>query len=112
VNLRNLPKILEPFFKYKVVTFSQNNTKEVRHGVTITLSPENYQNLGRFHAKTMVKILNGKRPRDLPQVFENTQQIAINLEAARKIRFRIPLDVLAGAQEIYESIELADSATY
>jgi ABC-type uncharacterized transport system substrate-binding protein len=110
VNPKNLPRMLEPLFKNKVVTFSQSSTKEVKYGITMSLAPENFQNLGRFYARTMVSILNEVRPRNLPQVFENTQQIAINLEAAKRIRFRIPLDVLAGAQEIYERIEKVDDA--
>jgi ABC-type uncharacterized transport system substrate-binding protein len=110
VNPKNLPRMLEPLFRYKVVTFSQSTTKEVKYGITMSLAPENYQNLGRFYARTMANILNGAKPRHLPQVFENTQQIAINLEAAKRIRFRIPLDVLAGAQEIYERIEKVDDA--
>jgi ABC-type uncharacterized transport system substrate-binding protein len=108
VNAKNLPRILDPLFKHRVVTFAQGSTKEVKYGVTVSLAIENYQSLGRFHAKTMVNVLNNAKPRDLPQVFENTQQIAINLEAAKRIRFRIPLDVLAGAQEIYERIDNVD----
>jgi ABC-type uncharacterized transport system substrate-binding protein len=110
VNVKSLPRILDPLAKHRVVTFSQSSTKEVKYGATMSLAAENYQSLGRFHAKTMVNILNGTKPRDLPQVFENTQQIAINLEAAKRIRFRIPLDVLAGAQEIYERIDKVDNA--
>jgi ABC-type uncharacterized transport system substrate-binding protein len=112
VTPRNLSRMLEPLFKYKVITFSQRSTKDVKYGVTLSLAPENYKELGRFYARTMVRILNGAKPRELPQVFENTQQIAINVEAAKRTRFQIPLDVLAGAQEIYEHIENVDDANY
>lgn len=105
VNPRNMPRILEPLFKYRVVTFAQNVTTEVKQGVVMSLAAEDFQNLGRFHATIFARILNGTKPRNLPQVFESTQQIAINLEAAKRIGFRIPLDVLAGAQRIYEHIK-------
>ena len=104
VTIGNLPRMLEPFFKSRVVTFSQSTAEEVKHGVLMSLAQEDYQNLGRFEAKILARILNGEKPRHLPQVFEDTQEIAINLEAAKRIGFRFPVDVLAGAQEVYESI--------
>ena len=110
VSKNSLPRMLAPFFKYKVATFSQGSTNEVKHGVLMSLAQENFKPLGKFHARTFARILNGAKPRDLPMVFEDIQEIAINLETAKRIGFRVPLDVLAGAKEIYESIEKAPEA--
>lgn len=104
VTIENLPRMLEPLFKARVVTFSQSNAEEVKHGVVMSLAQEDYQNLGRFEARILARILNGEKPRRLPQVFEDTQEIAINLEAAKRIGFRFPVDILAGAREVYENI--------
>jgi ABC-type uncharacterized transport system substrate-binding protein len=105
VNIKNLPKLLAPLLKYNVATFSQNRTDEVKHGVLMSLAKQDFQHFGRFHAEIFARILNGAKPRDLPQVFESPQEIAINLETARRIGFRFPRDSLAGAKEIYNHIE-------
>ena len=100
--------LLEPFSDYKVATFSQGRTGEVKHGVLMSLARPNYLPTGRFYAKTFIRILQGAKPRDLPQIFQERQEIAINLETARKIGFPFPMDILAGAKEIYERIEPAE----
>ena len=110
VTLENLPRMLEPLFKARVATFAQSTAEEVKQGVLMSLAQEDYQNIGRFEAKILARILNGEKPRRLPQIFEDTQEIAINLEAARRIGFRFPVDVLAGAKEVYETIDPADGA--
>jgi ABC-type uncharacterized transport system substrate-binding protein len=97
--------VLAPLFKYKVPTFAQRGAKEVKNGVLMSMAQENFQHLGRFHAEIFARILNGAKPRDLPQVFESPPEIAVNLETARRIGFHFPLDILAGAKEIYEHIE-------
>lgn len=108
VTLESLPRMLQPLFKSRVATFAQSTSQEVKHGALLSLAQEDYQNIGRFEAKTLARILNGEKPRRLPQVFEDTQEIAVNLEAARRIGFRFPVDVLAGAKEVYETIASAE----
>ncbi len=108
LTVKNLPKLLAPFFDHNVATFSQNRTGLVKHGVLMSLAQPNYRSAGRFYAQTLTRILQGATPRDLPQIFEERQEIAINLETARKIGFPFPLDILAGAKEIYERIELVE----
>ncbi len=110
VNLKNLPALLTPFFKHKVPTFAQSRTGEVKYGALMSLADRNFQDIAEFSAETFAKILNGAKPRELPQVYEEHQEIAINLETAKKIGFRFPLDILAGAKEIYEHIENVDDA--
>ncbi|MDM8554015.1 ABC transporter substrate binding protein [Desulfococcaceae bacterium HSG7] len=108
LTLKNLPMLLAPFLDHKVATFSQGRTGEVKYGVLISLARPNYRPVGRFYAKTFTRILQGAKPRDLPQIFQERQEIAINLETARKIGFPFPMDILAGAKEIYERIEPAE----
>jgi ABC-type uncharacterized transport system substrate-binding protein len=105
LTLKTLPEVLVPLFKYKVATFAQRGAKEVKHGVLMSMAQQDFQHLGRFHAETFAQILNGAKPRNLPQIFEEPLAIAINLETARRIGFRFPLDILAGAKKIYEHIE-------
>jgi ABC-type uncharacterized transport system substrate-binding protein len=105
INFNNLPVLLAPFFNYKIPSFSQGRTGEARYGVLMALARQDFQREGEFYAQTLACILNGVKPRNLPQIMEEPLEIAINLASARKIGFRFPLDILAGAREIYEVIE-------
>ncbi len=108
MNSRSASKLLEPFFKHKIPTYSLSDYDLVKYGVLFSIAKPDFEDFGMFHAKIFAKILNGAKPRDLPQVFESPAQIAINLETAKKIGFFIPTDILAGAKEIHKHIESVD----
>lgn len=105
VNLKNLPALLEPFFKHQVPTFAQGRTFEVKHGVLMSLAQSDFMSIGKFHADIFSRILNGSKPRDLPQRHEDNQEIALNLETARRIGFHFPIEIVAGASKVYRRIE-------
>ena len=104
VNNDNLRDLLKPFFEHKIPTFAQGRTFEVQQGVLMSLASMNFEDLAKFHVQIMTRILNGEKPRDIPQLYESKMEIAINLETAKKIGFHFPMDILAGAREIYENI--------
>jgi ABC-type uncharacterized transport system substrate-binding protein len=108
VNKDTLAELLEPFFEFHVPTFAQGRTYEVKSGVLMSMAQPNFYAQAQFHAEIFARILHGESPRSLPMIFEEPQEIAVNLETARRIGFRFPLDILAGAREIYEKIEEAD----
>jgi ABC-type uncharacterized transport system substrate-binding protein len=89
----------------RIPTFAQSGSHEVKYGFLMSISKANLQPLGRFHAETIAKVLNGAKPRELPQLFEGPVAIAINLKTAQIIGFDPPVDVLAVADEIYREIE-------
>lgn len=60
---------------------------------------------GRFFAATLAQVFNGAKPRQLNQVFEEAQNIAINLKTAELIGFYLHADILAAADEIFGEIE-------
>jgi ABC-type uncharacterized transport system substrate-binding protein len=60
----------------------------------------------KFYTQTFARILHGAKPGDLPQKFESPLNLVVNLESAKKIGFRIPIDILAGAFEIHETIQI------
>lgn len=105
VTTETLPGLLAPFFKHKVPTFAQGRTTEVKYGALMSMAPESFQGIGRFHAEIFSKIFNGAKPRNLPMVYETLPELTINIETARRIGFHFPMDVLSGAQQIYERIE-------
>ena len=83
LTLETLPELLAPLFKYEVATFAQRGAKEVKHGVLMSMAQENFQHLGRFHAETFARILNGyffARFPDVRRRFRNDQFILKHLQ--------------------------------
>ena len=60
---------------------------------------------GLYNAKKIVSILKGTKPRDLDQVFEKTARISVNLRTAELIGYRLPVDIIRSADEIFTEIE-------
>ena len=102
---KNITKLLSPLFKHKVPMFAQTRYDLVKYGILMGAVRADFMADAEFYAKTFAKILNGAKPGNLAQKFESPLEIVINLESAKKIGFRFPLDILAGAFEIHATIE-------
>ena len=105
LTIKSITKLLSPLFKYKVPMFAQTRYDLVKNGILMGSGRAEFKADAEFYTDTFAKILNGAKPGDLPQKFESPLKIVINLESAKKIGFRFPLDILAGAFEIHETIE-------
>ena len=79
-------------------------SKEVSHGVLLSISRPSFKPVGVFLAATVAKVLNGAKPGNLPQLYEEAPSIAINLKTAELIGLYLYADVLAAADEIYRDI--------
>ena len=107
MSLSNLPNILAPLNKYKVPSFSQGLSDEVKHGTLLSVSVRDFSGIGTFYATTMAKIFNGAKPRKKKQIFENQPKCAINMETAKKIGYNPPIEVLSAVDEIYHETSVA-----
>ncbi|NDY70811.1 ABC transporter substrate-binding protein [Desulfobacter hydrogenophilus] len=106
VNADSIPELVNIANKYRIPTFTQSHSEQVKYGFLMSISRANFQYVGRFYAKTMAKIFNGAKPRDIAQLFEDPPKIAINLKTAELIGYDPPVDVLSAADEIVEDIEI------
>ncbi len=104
LNAKNLPALVEIANSEGIPTFSQSGAGEVKAGFLLSISSAGFKYVGMFYAKTMAKILNGAKPRQLDQVFEGPPKIAINLKTAQIIGYDPPVDVLGAADEIFQEI--------
>jgi len=107
---KNLSRLLAPFNKNNIPTFSQAGSRDVRYGVLLSIATASasFKYAARFHAKVMAKIFNGAEPRQLEQVYESPPKIAINLVTAQTIEWDPPVDILGAADEIYQEIETVE----
>ena len=99
------PKIIKILNQHKIPSFSQMGSFEVKDGFLLSISQESFKYVGLFHADTMAKIFNGATPRQLTQLYEEPPKIAINLKTAEIIGYDPPVDILAAADEIFQTIK-------
>ena len=104
----NIKKLLIPLFKHKIPMFAQTRYDLVKHGILMSADRSDFKADAKFYQETFAKILNGAKPRDLPQKFETPLKIVVNLASAKKIGFRLPIDILSGAFEIHKTIQDID----
>ncbi len=107
VNSDTIPTLVDIANRHRIPTFSQAGSQEVRYGFLMSISRPSFKPVGRFLAATVSKVLNGAKPRQLNQLFEESPSIAINLKTAEVIGLYLYADVLAAADEIYRDIEPA-----
>jgi len=110
VSLKTLPRILETLNAYKIPTFSQSGADDARHGVLLSVANTSYKEIGKFHAETVAQIINGAKPRSLPQIYEPPVKIAFNKAAAKIIDLKDDIYQLLSetADEVYEEIEVSE----
>ena len=104
-NPKYMPGVLEPLFEYDIPTWSTVGDKPVKFGVLMSIAAAGFHDIGLWYAENMAKIFHGAKPRDLNQVFEDPDFIAINLETAARIGFDVPKSLLEVADKVYEEIE-------
>lgn len=105
VNPESIPKLVAIANKNSIPTFSQLGSKEVQQGFLFSISRPGFKPAGLFLSATIAQILNGAKPRQLTQVFEDTPSIAINLKTAEIVGLYLYADILAAADTIYRDIK-------
>ena len=105
VNSRSVPFLVEIANESKIPTFSQSGAGEVSYGVLASLSRAGYKYVGRFHAETIAKVLNGAQPNQLNQLYEEPPKIALNLKTAEIIGFDPPIVLLGATDELFDEIK-------
>jgi len=97
----SLPDIVKTLDRHKKPSFIMEGKNFVRDGVLLGESDSNLLAKGIFNGKKIVNIFKGRKPRDLPQVYEHVPHIAINLDTAQTIGYDVPIDIIASADEVF-----------
>ncbi|MDL2227243.1 hypothetical protein LJB86_06275, partial [Deltaproteobacteria bacterium OttesenSCG-928-M10] len=100
----HMAEILAPIIEYKRPSFSQLGPVETSLGVLMSLGQENYEASGEFQAGVVEAILNGRKPREIDQIFNSPLTMALNLAMARAIDWEPPFDLLVTMDEIYQDL--------
>jgi ABC-type uncharacterized transport system substrate-binding protein len=105
VSYTSIPELASIANTHQIPTFSQSGSEEVKYGFLASISQAGFKYIGEYHAEVTAKILNGAKPRALPQLFEEPPKIAINLKTAERIGFDPPVDILLAADEIFQEVQ-------
>lgn len=105
IESKMLSDLITPFYQHRIPVFSQAGAMEVQYGALMSITQNDYPNLQKFAAETIAKVFHGVKPRRLPQIFESTPRIILNLEVAKKIGYKPSFDILYVADEIYRNIK-------
>jgi len=105
VTPENMKQLLEPAFAYNLPTLAMGTLYEVNYGALMSMAQPNFDYAGAFYAETAARILNGEKPRDIPQILEEPQDIRVNRKTAKLIGFHFPVDILMEADGIVEEIQ-------
>jgi len=92
---------LEPLIRADLPTFAQQGSDLVKRGALLSIAGDNIKEEGLFAAEALEKIMGGRQPRSLPQRYESSLGLAVNLRTAARIGWSLPIEILAAVDEFY-----------
>lgn len=96
-----LSQLLTSFTNKNIPVFSATGSEDVRNGALVSLTPYDFPNVGRFAAESIERVLKGVSLKNIPQVYESTPEIILNLKIANMIKYKPPFEVLLSADQIF-----------
>ncbi len=100
-DLEYLKDILKPLYDRKIPVYVFDDTSNVSNGALLIISAYDIENVGRFVAEAITKILNGAEAGSLPCVYTSAPYICFNLDVAEQIDYPLNFEFLAICDEIY-----------
>jgi ABC-type uncharacterized transport system substrate-binding protein len=101
LNEKSVKRLPQPFANLKIPTFAQPGPETVRQGALMGMAHVDEKMLGLFCAQTLAQVVNGAKPRQRIQIFEETPRVAFNISTAKAIGFNAPFETLISAEEIH-----------
>ena len=109
VDLINEPErilaLLEPLYDKNIPVYLMDDVTNIKHGALMLISAYDYENVGRFVADTVTKILSGAEAGSLPCVYRSAPSIYFNYDIAMRINYPLKFEFLAVCDEIFTSGE-------
>jgi len=105
IQKESLPQILKILSDFRIPSFAMRGTMEVETGALFGLAGDSLKPDAMFQAKVMATILNGVKPRAIPQVFEEPKNLVINKKTAELIGFEVPSNLWVLAHKVYTTVD-------
>jgi len=87
--------------KNRIPTFSKDGSLEVKYGVLMGISNNNFKYIAEFHAKAIINTLNGELIKDQTIFFETPTLLSLNLKTAQNIDWDPPINIIGITKELY-----------
>lgn len=87
--------------KRGIPSFSQSGPDFVARGILLGPGEESFESYGLFEADAIRQILEGVKPRDIPQRFVQRGRLVVNLVTAMRMGWKPPFDLLVAAERAY-----------
>ena len=100
-DLDRMESLLEPFYEKGIPVYLLDDVEAVRSGALMLISASDLENVGRFVADAMGKILNGAEAGSLPCIYISAPSIYLNYRVARRIHYPLKFEFLAACDEIF-----------
>ncbi len=94
-------EILDPLVEHNIPSFSQGGPQNVALGALLSMAAIDYDDMGYFEANVIKQILEGKKPREINQIYEGRFDFALNLAMAKAIEWPISFEVLGALDQLY-----------
>ena len=102
IPINQFTTILTSLSKEKIYTFAQVGSILEAGAMLSIKKRDDARYAGRFYASNIVKVLNGAMPGSLNQIYATPSKITINLKAAKRAGYILPIDVLEIIDEFYD----------
>ncbi|MBR4725987.1 MAG: hypothetical protein IK071_09430 [Lachnospiraceae bacterium] len=93
--------LLSVFYDSQIPVFVQNGQFFVAEGAFMLMSASDAKAQAPFAVNAVTSILSGKKPGEIYQKYIPSPYVSVNLDAAAKIGYDIPEDILRSAERIY-----------
>ena len=100
-DLTRLKSLLAPLYNKKIPVYLMDDVEAVRNGAMMLISANDTENVGRFIADAMAKILNGAEAGSLPCIYSSAPGIYLNYAVAREIEYPMNFEFLSICDRIF-----------
>lgn len=101
LTVNSFPRLLEILEAYDLPSFAMEGSVFVSRGALYGVSDSEAASTGIHNAKNLVAFFRGISPRTLPMVFEHLPYIAVNLDAAKRLNYDVPIEIIASSDQIF-----------
>lgn len=100
-DLDRLPHLLSYFYKKGIPVYLMDDMEAVRSGGMLLIQANDPENVGRFTADAIAKVLNGAVAGDLPCRYTSSPSIYLNYDVAREIGYPVKFEFLTACDGIF-----------
>ena len=101
-DLDRLAGLLEPLYEKNIPVYTMDDTDTIKYGGLMLVSCNDVENLSKFVAETIAKVLNGAEAGMMPCIYYSSPGIYYNYTVGKRIRYPVKFDFLVACDRIFK----------